>query len=75
VAQGLGYSVLVTRPSSDMTYDGLRVYHRPVRDVLPEHNMCTVRAATTRMTRRASAFQEICVNLYARRPAGLRAVS
>lgn len=64
VGQGLGYSILVTRPHSDVTYDGLRVYHRPLSDDLPEQHVCTVRAATARMTRRCVAFQDICVRLF-----------
>jgi len=64
VAQGLGYSVLVTRPQSDLTYDGARVYPRPLKDDLPEHNVCTVRAGATRMTRRCAAFQETCLQLF-----------
>lgn len=67
VGQGRGYSVLVTRPISDMTYDGLRVHYRPLTDPLPHQSMCTVRAPTSRMTRRAQAFQDICVRLYAGR--------
>lgn len=65
VAQGMGYTVLVTRPHSDMTYDGLRVHPRPLSDDLPEHNVCTVRAGATRMTRRCAAFQQICLRLFA----------
>lgn len=75
VAQGLGYSVLVTRPRSDVTYDGLSVHHRPLKDDLPEHNVCTVRAPTTRMTRRCSAFQEICVRLFSDRTGSLKGAS
>lgn len=75
VAQGLGYTVLVTRPSSDMTYDGLRVYPRPLKDDLPEHNVCTVRAGATRMTRRCSAFQEICVHLFGGQVTRVKAAS
>lgn len=69
VGQGRGYSVLVTRPLSGVTYDGLRVHHRPLTDALPEQSMCTVRAPTTRMTRRAKAFQSICLQLYGRQGA------
>ena len=36
-------------------------------DPLPHQSMCTVRAPTSRMTRRAQAFQDICVRLYAGR--------
>lgn len=71
VAQGLGYSILVTRPPSNVTYNGLSVYHRPLTDDLPEHNVCTVRAATTRVTRRCIAFQEICVRLFTKRHSSL----
>lgn len=70
VAQGLGYSVLVTRPLSDLTYDGQRVYPKLLKDTLPEHNVCTVRTDATRMTRRSTAFQEICLRLFGGRTAG-----
>jgi DNA-binding transcriptional LysR family regulator len=75
VAQGLGYSVLVTRPSSDVTYDGRRVNIRPLTDELPQQCMCTVRAPASRMTRRCQAFQDICVRLYSKRGEPVRAES
>ncbi|MCC7282540.1 MAG: LysR family transcriptional regulator [Acetobacteraceae bacterium] len=75
VGQGLGYSVLITRSPSDMTYDGLRVRHRALTDELPRQSMCTVRAAGSRATRRANAFQEICVELFSGRSDPVRAVS
>lgn len=67
VAQGLGYSVLVTQPRTDLSYDGLRIHRRPLTDALPEQNMCTVRAPTARMTRRCQAFQDICVQIFSKR--------
>lgn len=75
VAQGLGYSVLVTRPQSDVTYDGLRIHHRPLTDALPEQSMCTVRAPASRMTRRCQAFQDICVQLFSKRNDPVKAAS
>ena len=75
VGQGRGYSVLVTRPLSDMTYDGLRVHYRPLTDAIPHQTMCTVRAQTSRMTRRCQAFQDICVRLYSGRADAVRAAS
>ena len=76
VGQGRGYSVLVTRPLSDLTYDGLRVHYRPLADAVPHQTMCTVRAPTSRMTRRCQAFQDICVRLYSGRGgAAVRAAS
>ncbi|MCP5940242.1 LysR family transcriptional regulator, partial [Klebsiella pneumoniae] len=35
VGQGLGFSVLVTRPCCDMTYDGERVVQRDIADEMP----------------------------------------
>ncbi|WP_347309920.1 LysR substrate-binding domain-containing protein [Defluviimonas sp. SAOS-178_SWC] len=64
VGQGRGYSILVTRPLSDMTYDGIRIHYRPLTDELPMQHMCTVRAPTSRLTRRCQTFQDICVKLY-----------
>ncbi|MCC6304805.1 MAG: transcriptional regulator, partial [Rhodobacteraceae bacterium] len=75
VGQGRGYSVLITRPRSDLTYDGLRVHYRPLADPLPRHSMCTVRAPAARMTRRCQVFQEICVRLYSPRAAPAPAAS
>ena len=64
VGQGRGYSVLVTRPKSELTYDGLRVRAVPLSDDVPEQNMCTVRAPGSRATRRSKEFQRICKQLF-----------
>lgn len=67
VAQGLGYSVLITRPLSDVSYDGLSVHPRPLSDKVPILETCTIRAPTSRTTRRSQAFQDICVQLLSNR--------
>lgn len=64
VSQGLGYSVLITRPLSDVTYDGLTVHPRPLSDNIPVLDMCTIRTPSSRMTRRCRAFQDVCVQLF-----------
>lgn len=63
VSRGLGYAVLITRPKSDLTYDGLTVHHRPLVDAVPSLDICTIRAPTSRTTRRCRAFQDMCVRL------------
>ncbi|MCL4764968.1 MAG: LysR family transcriptional regulator [Hyphomicrobiaceae bacterium] len=67
VSQGLGYSVLITRPLSDVSYDGLRVHPRQISDKVPVLETCTIRAPTSRTTRRSQAFQDICVQLMSNR--------
>lgn len=64
VGQGRGYSVLVTRPKSELTYDGLKVHAVPLSDDVPEQNMCTVRAPGSGATRRSKEFLRICKELF-----------
>lgn len=73
VSQGLGYSILVTRPLSDVSYDGLLVHPRPLNDDVASLEVCTIRAPSLRMTRRCQAFQEICVQLLSNRAESLKA--
>jgi len=67
VSQGLGYSVLITRPLSDVSYDGLSVHPRQLSDKLPVLETCIIRAPTSRATRRSQAFQDICIQLMSKR--------
>ncbi|WP_230492690.1 LysR family transcriptional regulator [Martelella alba] len=60
VGQGLGFSLLVTRPVHDLTYDGMRVKQVGIRDEMS--NSCLVmaylrHAETTRPTR---LFMDYC---------------
>lgn len=73
VSQGMGYSVLVTRPQSDVSYDGRAVHPRPIADEVPVLEMCTIRARTSRATRRCQAFQDICARLLSHRAREARA--
>lgn len=74
VSQGLGYSVLITRPLSDVSYDGLSVHPRQLSDKVPVLETCTIRAPTARATRRSQAFQDICVQLMSNGAEPVRAV-
>ena len=61
VANGVGYSVLVTRPASDLTYDGRAVACVPIADALEPARIVLARLARARPTRLLEAFAEHCV--------------
>jgi DNA-binding transcriptional LysR family regulator len=63
VAQGLGYSVLVTRPRSNFTYDGLELAWTAIRDRVDPALICLIRMPTARITRIGAIFQEVCLSL------------
>jgi DNA-binding transcriptional LysR family regulator len=60
VARGFGYSLLIQRPAIDLTYEGLRVITRPVRDPLPGLPLVIVTPEGAAPTRRAKAFAQFC---------------
>ncbi|MBX4413103.1 hypothetical protein K4G92_22220, partial [Mycobacterium tuberculosis] len=51
VGQGLGFSVLVTRPCCDMTYDGERVVQRDIADEMPASTLIMAHLANNEPTR------------------------
>jgi len=61
VANGVGYSVLVTRPSNDLTYDGCAVACVPIADALEPARIVLAHLARARPTRLLEAFAEHCV--------------
>jgi DNA-binding transcriptional LysR family regulator len=65
VGNGFGYSVLVTRPAGDLTYDGMRIVAIPVIDDVPQGRVVLARMAGTRPTRFAQAFATVCKNHFA----------
>jgi DNA-binding transcriptional LysR family regulator len=65
VGNGLGYSVLVTRPAGDLTYDGKLIIAVPLSDDVPQGSVVLARMARTRPTRMAQAFATVCKNHFA----------
>ncbi len=65
VGQGRGYSLLVTRPHGDHTYDGKPVVARPISDKVRPGRICLARLRATRPTRLAEAFGAFCRELIA----------
>ena len=62
VGQGLGYSLLVTRPKFDVTYDGLGLAYLAVKEAPSPAMVCLVRMPTARITQLAAIFQETCLS-------------
>ncbi len=65
VGNGFGYSILVTRPAGDLTYDGKRIITVPLSDNVPQAQVVLARMAGTRPTRMAEAFTTVCRNHFA----------
>ena len=62
VGQGLGFSLLVTRPMFHITYDGLELAYLAIKENLNTAMICLVRMPTTRTTRLGTIFQEACLS-------------
>lgn len=65
VGNGFGYSVLVTKPAGNITYDGKRIVTIPVADDVPQGRIVLARMKNTRPTRFAQAFATVCKNYFA----------
>lgn len=60
VGWGLGVSLLVTKPSSDLTYDGHSIDIRPLREKLDPLSVCIGRLNDVRSTKNANEFISFC---------------
>ncbi len=63
VGCGLGYSLLVTRPEGDMTYDGRKLAIRPLVDDVRQSSVAIARLAALRPTRVMSLFEETAMKI------------
>ncbi len=61
VGQGLGYSMLITRPHGDHAYDGQELAVRSISDRVEPGVIAIASLKSMRMTRLASTFEEFCV--------------
>ena len=60
VGQGLGFSVLVTRPRTDLTYDGRRVTQVNIRDDMPASTLVMAYLRNSQPTQATRLFMEHC---------------
>ena len=66
VGQGLGYSLLITRPHGDQTYDGEHLAIRPIVEEVEDGVIAIAALKSLRPTRLISTFEEFCVNFFER---------
>lgn len=68
VARGAGYSLLIQRPTLDVSYEGLAVQVRPIADGVPPLPVGLAWPSGSHPTRRAAAFAAFCRSAVARPP-------
>jgi len=66
VGQGLGYSLLVTRPYGDRTYDGESLAIRPIAEATELGVISLAGLKAARPTRLVSTFAQYCEKFFAR---------
>lgn len=64
VGHGLGYSLLATKPASNMTYDGRALVSRPLLDELPSSRVVLARKAGSQLSPLAAAFATACRSFF-----------
>ncbi|CAN5435882.1 LysR substrate-binding domain-containing protein [soil metagenome] len=64
VGQGLGYSLLVTRPAGDRSYDGKPLAVRPLAEKAEEGVVVLATLKQMRPTRLISTFEAFCVTFF-----------
>ncbi|MFY4722670.1 LysR family transcriptional regulator [Streptomyces sp. LaBMicrA B280] len=60
VARGVGYSLLIQRPSADVSYEGRGLVIRRIQDEVRPLDVVLARPAGVRLTGRAAAFTAFC---------------
>jgi DNA-binding transcriptional LysR family regulator len=60
VGQGLGYSVLATRPAADITYDGNAIVTIPISDNVSTSTLVVAWSRQNQLTKQARALAEFC---------------
>ncbi|MCP5036319.1 MAG: hypothetical protein GY945_01830, partial [Rhodobacteraceae bacterium] len=64
VGQGRGYSLLVTHPHLDYTYDGQKIVTLPLADDIPRANLGIARHTQIRPTRAMKLFFDFCTDWF-----------
>ena len=64
VGQGLGYSLLITRPFGDATYDGEALAIRPIVEDVEDGVIAIAALKSLRPTRLISTFEEFCASFF-----------
>ena len=65
VGRGLGYSLLVTRPRGDLTYEGASLIARPIKNNMTKSRIVLASLANLRPTRIMSRFEAVALAYFA----------
>jgi DNA-binding transcriptional LysR family regulator len=65
VANSDGFSLMHSRPTSELSLDGRRLIYRPLSEKLRPTQLGVARLADSRPTRKAEAFIEFCTSRFA----------
>jgi DNA-binding transcriptional LysR family regulator len=68
VGRGLGFSLLVTRPSGDHTYEGTKLAVRPILEPGTRGEVCLAALRALRPTRTMEAFEEFSIEYFRKAP-------
>ncbi|AUA58847.1 HTH-type transcriptional regulator gltC [Achromobacter spanius] len=60
VGQGFGFSLLVTRPISDRTYDGKRIVCKDIKEAVAPSGLVCAKLRHTQLTKPAQLFLDFC---------------
>lgn len=66
VGHGLGYSLLVTKPAANMTYDGMALVTRPLDHVSRDGPIVLAHVAGSSLSPAAERFARLCKEAFAR---------
>jgi DNA-binding transcriptional LysR family regulator len=69
VGQGLGYSILITRPHADVTYDGHKLAVREIAGDVECGHIAIARLQRVRKTKLHQAFEDHCKEAFGTQPA------
>ena len=65
VGHGLGYTLLVTKPASAMTYDGKALVSRPLKGPVKKSRMVLAQRSSGPLPESAIRFAELCQSIFA----------
>ena len=64
VGRGLGYSILATKPASDISYDGRALITRPIADKVAPSRVVLASRKETKISQSAESFAFLCREMF-----------
>ena len=64
VGRGLGYSILATKPASDISYDGCALVTRPIADKVAPSRVVLASRKETKISQSAESFAFLCREMF-----------